>query len=398
LSPAPPASLTPYRALWCAYFASIGLFNPYAPLWFQHLGFSTLAIGAIASLQAWTRVFAPYGWAWLGDHWEQGARRSTLLRVAAALVLAAALSLLVTRSYAWVALAVVCLFMANGAIVPMAEASLAQRLATANGLDVARYGRVRMWGSLGFIASVSVFGLGLQWAGIEAMPLFNVLVCAGLALAPWALPHRGTRSAPQAGAAPTGVMTVLGRPPVHWFFASVFLTVLAHSSLYAFFSLYLVELGYSKGAVGMLWAVAVAIEVLFFWSQGHWFRRWSAPQWLIVAAAASALRFAAMAAFGGTAWVLVAAQMLHAFTFAAHHAACVATVDRHFAGPLRGRGQALYTMLGYGLSGVAGGIAGGAISERFGFAALFGASAVVALGALACALRSRTLERLFVAS
>jgi PPP family 3-phenylpropionic acid transporter len=73
-------------------------------------------------------------------------------------------------------------------------------------------------------------------------------------------------------------------------------------------------------------------------------------------------------------------------------------VDRHFAGPLRGRGQALYTMLGYGLSGVAGGIAGGAISERFGFAALFGASAVVALGALACALRSRTLERLFVAS
>ena len=66
-----------------AYFASIGLFNPYAPLWFQSLGFSTLAIGAIGSLQAWTRVVSPYAWSWTGDHWEHGARRATLLRIAA---------------------------------------------------------------------------------------------------------------------------------------------------------------------------------------------------------------------------------------------------------------------------------------------------------------------------
>jgi PPP family 3-phenylpropionic acid transporter len=52
---------------------AIGLFNPYAPLWFKELGFSTLAIGSIASLQAWTRVVAPYAWGWLGDH---GGRRA----------------------------------------------------------------------------------------------------------------------------------------------------------------------------------------------------------------------------------------------------------------------------------------------------------------------------------
>ena len=42
------SSLAPFGALSFAYFASIGLFNPYAPLWFASLGFSTLAIGAIA--------------------------------------------------------------------------------------------------------------------------------------------------------------------------------------------------------------------------------------------------------------------------------------------------------------------------------------------------------------
>ena len=75
-------SLAPFGALSFAYFASIGLFNPYAPLWFQSLGFSTLAIGAIGSLQAWTRVVSPYAWSWTGDHWEHGARR-TKLRAAA---------------------------------------------------------------------------------------------------------------------------------------------------------------------------------------------------------------------------------------------------------------------------------------------------------------------------
>jgi len=71
----PAGSLVPYGALSCMYFASIGLFNPYAPLWFQSLGFSPLAIGMIASLQSWTRVVMPYGWSWLGDHWSHGTRR-----------------------------------------------------------------------------------------------------------------------------------------------------------------------------------------------------------------------------------------------------------------------------------------------------------------------------------
>jgi PPP family 3-phenylpropionic acid transporter len=85
----------------------------------------------------------------------------------------------------------------------------------------------------------------------------------------------------------------------------------------------------------------VAAEIAFFWTQGHWLKRLSAQGWL--AAAASALRFAAMAAFGGSVLVLVLVQALHALTFAAHHAACIAVIDRHFAGALRGRGQALYT-------------------------------------------------------
>jgi MFS transporter, PPP family, 3-phenylpropionic acid transporter len=387
--------LAPYGALSFAYFASIGLFNPYAPLWFQQLGFSTLAIGAIASLQSWTRVVAPYAWSWAGDHWEQGARRSTLLRIACALSLVFACGLLFSRSYAAVSLVVLLLYLANGAVMPLHEAALSQRLVTAQGLDLARYGRVRVWGSIGFIVAVSVFGVALQVTGIGALPAFTVALFGALTWAAWRLPASAATpaAAEVAAAAPSGVWAVLRRPAVAWFFGGVFLTVLAHTSLYAFFSLYLVDLGYGKSAVGALWAVSVAAEIVFFWTQGRWFARWNAQAWLAIAAATSVLRFAAMALLGANAVVLVLAQLLHAVTFAAQHAACITLITRHFPGSLRGRGQALYSTLGYGLSGVIGGVAGGAISERFGFPAVFGAAALVSLAAWACCLRSAHWDR-----
>jgi PPP family 3-phenylpropionic acid transporter len=386
------SSLAPFGALSFAYFASIGLFNPYAPLWFQSLGFSTLAIGAIGSLQSWTRVVAPYAWSWTGDHWEHGARRATLLRVATLLALVFATGLLWARSYSAVSIVVLLLFLSNGAIVPLAEAALSQRLATAQGLDVARYGRVRVWGSVGFIVSVTAFGALLQATGIGALPAFTVAIFAALAVAAWRLPQGTSSHASPAPSAP-GVLAVLRQPVVAWFFAGVFLTVLAHTALYIFFSLYLVELGYGKSAVGLLWAASVVVEIAFFWTQGRWLARWSASLWLVIAAAASVLRFGAIAAFGDVAAVLVLAQTLHALTFAAQHAACIAFIDKHFAGALRGRGQALYTTLGYGASGVIGGLLGGAISERFGLSAVFAASAGVSVGALACCWRSHLLAR-----
>ena len=45
----PPSRLGVFGALWFCYFAAIGSFNPFAPLWFKELGFSTLAIAAASA-------------------------------------------------------------------------------------------------------------------------------------------------------------------------------------------------------------------------------------------------------------------------------------------------------------------------------------------------------------
>jgi PPP family 3-phenylpropionic acid transporter len=395
MAPAPAGTAAPPRralfafgAVSFAYFSYAGLFGTYAPLWFQQLGYSTLAIGALASLQSSTRLISPYAWGWLADH---SGRRTQLLRVAVALALLCATGYFVSPAYAWVAGVTLALFVCTAGVIPISEAALAHFVSTGVTLDAARYGRVRVWGSIGFIVTVVGSGALLQAAGVGAFPWLVVALLAALLLAAARLPT--LKEARHGSDVATGVLAVLREPVVAWFFAGVFFTVLAHTSLYVFFSLYLVSLGYGKTAVGLIWAVGVVAEVGWFWFQGAWLARHTPHAWLTLAAAVAALRFAATAAFGTVPALLVLVQCTHAVTFAAQHSSCIGVINRHFPGRLRGRGQALYTLIGYGASGVIGGVAGGAVSQAWGFSAVFwGASGAAAIGA-ACAARAGTLDR-----
>ena len=393
--------------MWFCYFAAMGAFTLYAPLWFRDLGMSALAIGSIASLQSWTRVFAPYSWAYVADHSNDRARSidepsgfalwysrlgrpGALMRLAGVLCVVFALALALTGRYggAAVSICVALLFIANGAVIPLMEASLAHHLNLAAGGGAGgRYGRARVWGSIGFMAAVLLFGALLNALGIRAWPWLVLLLWGLLAVSLWHLPL--VNDPTHHDKAPAGTLAVLRRPEVAWFFVGIFFTVLAHTSLYAFFSLFAQSFGMSESAIGLLWSVGVLVEIGFFWTQGHWFERLSMHNWLLLAAGVSALRFGLMAAFGNWMVVLVLTQMTHAITFAAQHAACITLVSRYFPGRLRGRGQALYTTLGYGASGVIGGVAGGALIERWGYPAVFWASSIAAVVSALCLLRSR---------
>ena len=113
---------------------------------------------------------------------------------------------------------------------------------------------------------------------------------------------------------------------------------------------------------------------------------------LVVCGAATVPRMALTGGTGGALWALVAAQALHALTFASHHTACIAMVTQRFPARLRGRGQALFTVIGYGMGGTLGVLSGGLVVSRFGFEAMFGAAAVLGLLATLCAWRAGRFE------
>ena len=372
--------LFPFAALSASYFAHIGFFNPYLPLWLKDLGFSITIIGLLTAVQAATRVLAPYGWGWLSDHTGE---RVKLLRFCAGAALVCSAGLWVPGGVGWIAVVLLLMFIHTSAMMPMSEAALAHLVSTEQGFDSRRYGRVRLWGSLGFLVTVFVAGAWFEHQGMQSFPAWSVGSLVVLNLSVWWLPNR--KEATHHDATRPSVMPVLRQRKVQWFFATVFFHVLSHIGIYVFFSLYLDELGYSKTMIGVLWAVSVAAEIVWFFTQSRWLPAFSLSAWMFICSAAMVLRMGLTTWVAEWLWALLFAQVLHALTFATQHTACIALLSHHFPGRLRGRGQALYASIGYGVPGVLGALAGGALSDAYGLSSVYAVSIVTALLACGCA-------------
>jgi PPP family 3-phenylpropionic acid transporter len=374
--------LAPFALFSACYFAHAGFFVSYLPLWLKSQGMGLVTISMLTSTQAATRLFAPYGWGALSDHTGQ---RVLLLRYCAVAALVASFGLAMDWGLAGLAAVLLLLYTHTSAMTPMSEAALAELVSRDGGFDARRYGRVRLWGSIGFMLSVLVFGMWFDHFGMQSFP---VLTCATLVLlvasSAW-MPN--TREAAHAQEPRPPIGPILRQQPVRWLFICCCFQVLSHTGINVFFSLYLDALGYSKTTIGLLWAVSVTAEVGWFYSQNRWLPRFSLPGWLVISAATMALRMLLTASSANVLWVLVLAQTLHAITFAAHHGVCISLLSHHFPGRLRGRGQALYTVLGYGCPGVLGAWAGGYLSAKYGLAQVYWASLAMSLIALGCAVR-----------
>jgi PPP family 3-phenylpropionic acid transporter len=377
-----------FSALSASYFAHIGFFNPYLPLWLKDMGFGLLAISVLTSVQAATRLFAPYGWGWLSDHTGERVR---LLRIGAAIALLFSLGLWFESSGPVLFVVLLLMFTHTSGMMPMSEAVLAQLVSRDGRFDARRYGRVRVWGSVGFLVTVLAAGAWFDAFGMGSFAAWTTLSLAAVALSTWWLPD--AREPAHHEARPEPIAPVLRQPRVRWFFAAVFFHVLAHVFVYVFFSLHLDANGYAKSAIGLFWAISVLIEIGWFFTQGRWLPALSLPGWLVLAGALVVVRMAVTAAVPGVWPLLALVQLLHAITFAAHHTVCIAWISEHFPGRLRGRGQALYAVLGYGLSGVTGGLLGGVVSSRYGLASVFWLGSACGLVAAGCALRVVALDR-----
>ena len=373
-------ALAPFAALSASYFAHIGFFNPYLPLWLKDAGLGLFAISLLTSVQSATRLFAPYGWGWLSDRTGE---RVKLLRYGASAALLCSLGLWLNLGPWGLLLVLTLMFVHTSSMMPMSEAAMAHLVSHGGIFDARRYGRVRLWGSLGFLVTVMAAGAWFEQRGMKDFPAWTLATLVAVTASVWWLPD--VKETPNHAEPPSQpVLTLLRQPPVVWFFTAVVFHVLSHIFIYVFFSLYLDSLGYSKTMIGVLWAVSVVLEIAWFYMQGRWLPLLSLTAWLVLAAALSTLRLGLTAGWPLVLPVLVVAQMLHAITFAAHHTVCIALVSHHFPGRLRGRGQALYTVIGYGIPGVLGGLGGGAVSSWLGLQAVFWcATASAAVGTLA---------------
>ncbi|MCS7102184.1 MAG: MFS transporter [Burkholderiaceae bacterium] len=367
------------------YFATAGILAPYFPLYLEWRGLSAAQIGIVMAVAQGMRVVGPTFWGWLAD---RTAHRERILRATAAAALLAFLPILAPGGFALVLTVMFVYHFFLTGQVPMAEAMAGAHLHRR--IDAAaQYGRLRAWGSIGFIALVLATGPLLDRLGVAPTPyLVLALLAFTLAAAWYARDARGG----EAQASAVSVRARLREPRVRWFFASALLMVFAHGAMYTYLSLYLAQLGYSKAAIGVFWVLGVVLEIGLFFVQGRLFARFALFTLLEATLLLAALRFLLTAEFADVVPLLALAQMLHAATFALHHSACVLTIQRWFPGRAATRGQALYISVGYGIGGTAGSLAAAGLWSSAGPAATFWSSTLAALAGWVAVRRARRHE------
>jgi PPP family 3-phenylpropionic acid transporter len=268
--------------------------------------------------------------------------------------------------------------------MPLGETATIHALYKDNSFDK-RYGRLRLWGSIGFIFMVLLAGELFQRKGIELYPYVGVAVLFSLALIPFSLhePKMERRKMIKGE-----LMVVLLNPDVCWFLISGFFMIFAHASLYVFYSLYLANLGYDKFQIGLFWALGVTAEVLFFYFQNKVLSRLDAEVVLQGAFGIGLIRFILIAFMPITA-VLILAQLMHAATFAAHHSsAATKLLQRWFTGPLQAHGQAIMATVFMDWGGTLGGLCAGWIWD------LSQPRDVFVMSAFACALAGMAIQKM----
>jgi PPP family 3-phenylpropionic acid transporter len=338
------------------YFLMLGGVAPYFSLYLKKLGFGAVQIGILLALMPLARVFAPNAWAWIADH--QGARRPLVRMTTAAAALACA-GLLVANSFGSLFAVILVLNVFWCAALPLVEATTMGHLKGRLG----DYGRIRVWGSVSFVVSVVMIGQLLDRTGILWLPVMLVILFSLCAAAAWALP---VDQVPPHHEEHIPLRQIMRRPEVVALFAACFLMALAHGPYNTFYSIHLVENGYSKSWVGWLWALSVVAEVFVFLLMPRLMRRFTIPSIISFSLACAVLRFLIIGWAAGSVVLMAVAQLMHAATFGAHHAAALAAIHHLFRGRTQARGQALYTSIGFGAGGALGGLASGWLWQHAG--------------------------------
>lgn len=354
------------------YFALLGATAPFFALYFDHLGFSAARIGELVAIPMLMRCVAPNLWGWLGD---ATGRRLAIVRLGALCTLASFALIFVSQSYAWLALVMALHAFFWHAVLPQFEVITLAHLRD----QAARYSRLRLWGSIGFIVTVVGLGQLFERVSLDAYPWALILIMGGIVLSSFWVPN-AQPSQREESAGHGGFLAQLRRPGVLAFYACVALMQLSHGPYYTFISIHLEALGYERGLIGLLWALGVVAEILLFLVIPRLLGRCSLRQVLLASFLLAALRWLLLGNLADHLGVLLFAQVLHAATFGSFHVAAIHFVQRSFGARQQGQGQALYASLS-GVGGALGALYSGYCWTALGPAWTFGLAGLAALAA-----------------
>ena len=355
-------------AFYFFHFFGVGVTLPFLNVYYHSVGITAAQLGYLnAAARISTSLVPPLAGA-LADRLR---RCREIMLVCVAVSSLAALSFW-WRGGFWFFLVLIILYSAcRGAIGPIAENVSLRQIEASGG----EYGRLRWWGSLGFIVAALVVGRLIEVHSISLM--FPVLFVSGMLLMGVVGTFPGEWEGTQSDFRGNLEELLKNKPLINFFCAAV-LAAVSSGPFGLYSSIYLGQLGSSALIIGLAWTVGVVSEIFFLWFAGSIQNRIGLKGMIATGIFALALRWEF------TTWTtnisaLIAIQALHGLTFGIYHVGAIQFVDQMSGKAIKNTGQALYNAATFGLGSTVGVLLAGWLLPSLGFIVLMHLSAILAL-------------------
>ncbi len=358
----------------------MGVWIPYWPLYLDSHGHSATIIGLLAALSTSVKLFGP---PILGRLADQGSRQR-MIQLASVAAAFASLCFFFADHLAPLLLGVLLFSLMQNTQLSLVEATTLETVKRLQHHNPTHfdYGRIRVWGSWGFILLAVGLGPLIDLWSLDLLPwVITLFLGLGALIARYLPADEAHDPAHSSGGA------LFSLPGVRWFYLSTFLMQFSHGAYYGFLSLHLAEHGFSRAAIGLIWSLGVIAEVAMLHFSDSLLKRFGTARLLQVAMAIAIVRWLLYAL--PPAWpLLLLGQPLHAFTFGAFHIGAVHRTFEMAPRASRARAQGWYGALSFGLGTGVGLFLCGQLYDRLGAATLFLIMAVGAALALLALWRS----------
>jgi len=377
--PSPPSDLLVAGTYFVVLSAS-GAWVPYLAPWLAAEGFDAWAVGTISAAMAAVRLVSGPLWGILADATQRSAR---LLGFASALGALGAILALTSAAPAWVVTGLLLGALARAPVGSLLDSVVVRVLELRS--DPARYGALRLWGSVGFLVAG-----GIAAFLAEISPILPLWLTVGLLLGGSVASRRLPDVRPLRSDTPfLKALAVLVRSPrILAVWASATLHGIALSSYDSFYAVRIAELALPARWVGASLVVGVAAEIAVFAVARPWVNRLDPLAWMGIGSGVAAVRWALTGTFTDPICLTLLAT-LHGITFGAWWIGAVEVLRRDLRPETRSSAQALLAAMAYGLGPMFCGLLMarvGSASALYAWSALFAALAAL-LAAIAGRLR-----------
>lgn len=358
------------RTLYFFYFSAFGIVVTYLNIFYRDRGLSGTKIGLLAAILPLVSIVAAPLWGIWSDRIGQVRR---LLTISSIGVIIAISGIGLVRSFSWWVLFTILFAFFDSSVLPIMDSTTLRNL----GQNRNRFGRERVWGSVGFIITVWAVGLILERIGSRWFFIFHMLAIVSVLITLNWLPNHKTKIRPAIRA---GISQLIIKREWVIFAASLLMIGLGNFAINGFLGIYIKDLGGNEGLIGLAAALATFTELpILFWGEII-LNRFGPWKLLMAAFAATSIRLILYSVMPAAGWV-IPISLLNSITFGVYWIATVAYVDKMASDEIKSSAQGmLYAVLN--ISRMLAALVSGYLYDLVGAANLFLIAAVFSVCAV----------------